>query len=114
MASFAIQGTVKTVGREQSFASGFFKRELVVLNDDGKYTQELPFEFLKEKGALLEGLREGERVEVHFDLRGREHNGRYFISASGWKVERLSAPLPAEPDAEPSTPEPELLEDMPF
>ncbi len=113
MADLTITGNIVNVGETQTFGT-FTKRELWLSLPHDKYPQVITIEWHNDRGDLVAGLNEGEEVRVHFDLRGREHKGRVYNSLVGWKVERLSAPLPAEPDAEPSTKEPELLEDMPF
>ena len=37
-------------------------------------------------------------------MRGREYNGRYFVSVTGWKVANLDAVEGAEQDASTSEP----------
>jgi hypothetical protein len=76
---------------QQTFKSGFTKREFVVTTDDDRFPQDVKFECIKDKAALLEGVQEGQRVKVSFDLRGNEYNGRYFVNLSAWRL---------EPDAE--------------
>jgi len=87
MAAYELMGTVKLVMDTVKFDSGFTKREFVVTTDDARYPQDIKFECVKERCALLETIEPGQRVTVSFDLRGNEHNGRYFVSLSAWKVE---------------------------
>jgi len=89
MAQYEFIGTVKKVGDVQSFPSGFSKRELVVTSEGERFPQDVMFEFLKEKGDLLNSLGEADRVKVSFDIGGREYNGRYFNSLKGWKIEKV-------------------------
>lgn len=104
MAQYEFLGTVKKVGDVQTFPSGFSKRELVVTSEGERFPQDVMFEFLKEKGDLLNSVGEADRVKVSFDIGGREYNGRYFNSLKGWKLEKVdeaaavaSAPSPAAP-----------------
>ena len=84
--AYDLTGKIKLIQDEQSFASGFSKREMVVTVDDGGYPQDINLEFVKEKAKLLDALQPGQEVTVTFDIRGREYNGRYFNNLQGWKV----------------------------
>ena len=84
--AYDLTGKIKLIQDEQTFASGFKKREMVVIVEDGKYPQEINLEFVQDKISLLDGLAPGQEVTVTFDIRGREYNGRYFNNLQGWKV----------------------------
>ena len=84
--AYELTGKIKLIQDEQTFASGFSKREMVVTVDDGGYPQDINLEFVKEKAKLLDALQPGQEVTVTFDIRGREYNGRYFNNLQGWKV----------------------------
>ncbi len=115
MPNFEMIGTVKEVRPVQTFASGFAKRELIVTSEDDRYPQDIPFEFLKEKMDLIEDVQEATRVKVHFDLRGREYQGRYFLSANGWRIEKLDETTPAgSPDTPPPSPSSPTATDEPL
>ena len=87
MAAYELTGTVKVVMEEMKFESGFSKREFVVTADDDRYPQDIKFECVKDRMALLDAVKPGDRLTVSFDLRGNENKGRYFVSLSAWKVE---------------------------
>ena len=89
-----IKGTVKAVFDTQEFSSGFQKREFVVTTDDPKYPQDIKLEVVKEKCAELDNVREGQEIVVHYNLRGNEYNGRYFVNLLAWKWELAQAVLP--------------------
>ena len=36
---------------------------------------------------MLDPFDEGQDMKVHFDLRGREWNGKYFTNLNAWKLE---------------------------
>lgn len=84
--AYEITGTIKKIFDTQTFSSGFFKREFVVTTED-RFPQDIKLDCLKEKAEQLEKFKEGERVKVSFDIRGREYNGRYFTDLSAWKIE---------------------------
>ena len=54
--------------------------------EDGKYPQDINFEFVQDSVAKLDAVNEGDQVTVTFDIRGREYNGRYFNNLVGWKI----------------------------
>jgi single-strand DNA-binding protein len=84
--AYDLTGKVKLIQAVQTFDSGFTKREMVVIVEEGKYPQEINLEFVQEKVGLLENLQVGQEVTVTFDIRGREYNGRYFNNLQGWKI----------------------------
>ena len=84
--AYELTGKIKLLQEPRTFDSGFTKREMVVIVDDGRYPQEINLEFVQDKVGLLDKLQPGQTVTVSFDIRGREYNGRYFNNLQGWKV----------------------------
>jgi len=103
--TYEMTGTVKTVMEPQTFASGFCKREFV-LDTGEKYNNEIKFECVKDKTALLDNVREGDELVVKFDVQGREYNGKYFVSLVAWGVhnhsDRVDSGEPAVDSSEPA------------
>ena len=85
-------GKLKWIGTTQSFASGFTKREFVVTTAADKYPQDLKFEVVKDKCPLLDPFELGQDVQVSFDIRGNEYNGKYFVNLACWKIQAGGAP----------------------
>lgn len=111
-------GKIKVIFDTQSFASGFSKREFVVTTNHDKYPQDLKFEVVKDKCALIDPLRPGQPVTVNFDVRGNEYNGKYYVSLSAWKIAGGDAPAQAQPAQRQSTsqpmPEGDDFDEVPF
>jgi len=111
-------GRVKLVRDEQSFASGFTKREFVISTEE-QYPQDIQFELLKEKGSLIASYNLGDRIKVFFDIRGREYQGKYYNSLVSWKIEGQGAEA-SQQGAAPMPPPPlppsaaEMEDDLPF
>ena len=84
---YEASGKIKLISDTQNFPSGFSKREFVVTTGDGKYPQDLKFEMVKDKCAILDNYKEGSDVKVSFDIRGNEYNGKYYVNLSCWKLE---------------------------
>ena len=88
-----LQGTVKKIGETQTFASGFQKKELVLLTEE-QYPQPIQIDFLSDKIELLNNVSEGESVKVGINIRGREWTNpqgevKYFNSISAWRLEKV-------------------------
>lgn len=83
-------GRIKLIRDEQQFPSGFTKREFVITTEE-QYPNDIQFELLKEKGSLITAYKQGDRVKVLFDIRGREWQGKYFNSLVAWKLETADA-----------------------
>ena len=93
-----LQGTVKKIGETQTFASGFQKRELVLLTEE-QYPQPIQIDFLSDKIDLLNNVSEGESVKVGINIRGREWTNpqgevKYFNSITGWRLEKVNVEAP--------------------
>ncbi len=88
-----LQGTIKKISDIQTFASGFQKREMVILTEE-QYPQPINVEFLQDKVDLLNTYKEGDKVKVSINIRGREWTSpqgevRYFNSITGWRLEKV-------------------------
>lgn len=90
-------GKLKWIGATQSFPSGFSKREFVVTTAADKYPQDLKFEVVKDKCSILDNFELEQEVQVSFDIRGNEYNGKYYVNLACWKLQASdgSSPAPA-------------------
>jgi len=109
-----IEGTVRHVGQTESVGSNGFQKRLLVVETADKYDNLCPIEFKKDKCALLDQVTAGQRVTVDVNIGGREYNGRYFASITGWKVavaERMQPPtnIPVSNVPEPISPDGDIL-----
>ena len=115
--AYELTGKIKLIQEAKTFESGFTKREMVVIVEDGKYPQEINIEFVQDKVDLLNTLNPGQEVTVTFDIRGREYNGRYFNNLQGWKItspEGETAVAPEDQYRPPSPPPGFDNDDIPF
>jgi single-strand DNA-binding protein len=116
--AYELSGKIKLIQEPKSFNSGFTKREMVVIVEDGKYPQEINIEFVQDKVGLLDNLQVGQDVTVAFDIRGREYNGRYFNNLNGWKVTATGDdnhfPTEDRPSAQPDAAPSNFDDDIPF
>lgn len=124
-----VSGKVKTILEQQTFGSGFTKRELVLTTEE-QYPQHLLIEFVQEKVALLSDLNVNDKITVNINLRGREWQApdgtiKYFNSIQGWRINKTTeqqnttiptAPLPTSEDfgGNDNTTLKEDIDDLPF
>jgi single-strand DNA-binding protein len=116
--AYELSGKIKIVQELKTFDSGFTKREMVVIVEDGRYPQEINIEFVQDKASLLDNLQVGQEVTVTFDIRGREYNGRYFNNLNGWKIATSGDETPFITEGQ-SSPPPNIApadfdDDIPF
>jgi len=95
--SIQIIGTTKVIQDTESFPSGFCKRGIVVTTQYDKYPQDILVEFVKDKGDLLDAFGVGEEVSITCNVQGREYNGKYYVSLSGWQIKRIGG-VASEPE----------------
>lgn len=110
-----ITGRIKLITDTQTFGSGFTKRECVITTTDDKYPQDIKLEFIKERCDLLDAYKLGDEVEVSFNIRGNEYNGKYYVQLQGWKIVDLGKHQDKKSDYVPSVDTEELRgDDIPF
>lgn len=94
---YKIQGQVKIIGEIQVFKNDFTKREIVITTDE-KYQQDIKLEVVKDLCHKLDEISVGEEVEVSFNIRGNEYNGKYYVSLQAWKIEVGSSQQASKPN----------------
>lgn len=79
-----------------------------VLETIEQYPKKIPFEVFGEDRIRQFGLQMGETVTIHFDVDGREWNGKWFAKVSCYNVTRAgqaqAAPV-AQPQPQAPTPQ---------
>lgn len=88
---YTLTGKLKHVKATQKVSDKFRKREFVVTVEDSKYPQHILMSANQDKCDLLNGLKPGQEVTVHFYISGKEWSKegtvRYFNSLDAWKIE---------------------------
>ena len=105
-----ITGTIKVINATQQITEKFKKRSFVITTEE-KYPQTVELETLQEDVTILDGLKVGDRVEVSYNIRGREWIKKdgstgYFNSLQAWRIDIQVAPE--------QTTEASDIEDLPF
>lgn len=120
--AFQVDGKLHKVFDTEQKTGNFRAREFVIEVVDGKFPQMVKFQLTQDKCELIDNHSEGDQLTVHFDLRGREWNDRYFTNLNAWRIESAAnadspaaASHTAAPAPAPATNQPdEFLDDVPF
>jgi len=94
MSELKLTGTIKAIFEPVAVTDTFTKREFVIETDD-KYPQTVKFEATQSYCDQLDQYKEGQEVNVHFNVRGREWTNKegktsYFVSLNAWRVESVT------------------------
>ena len=91
-----LKGKVHEIGALQQVSETFKKRDLIIeYAENPTYPEYIRFEALQDKTALFDSLKQGDDVEVSFNLRGRpwtDKTGKtsYFNSLVVWRINALT------------------------
>ncbi len=91
--SLEVQGNLYKKFDTQSKTETFQIREFV-LKLEGQYPQLIKFQLTQERCDILNTHNEGDSINVHFDLRGREWNGKFLTNLNAWKIDKVAAEVP--------------------
>ena len=94
--SFEITGRLHKKYDTESKTASFQAREFVILID-GTYPNYIKFQLTQDRCSLMDDYNEGDEIKVHFDLRGREWQGKYFTNLNAWRIESGEALAPTAP-----------------
>lgn len=100
--SFEIIGKLYKKFDTEVKSERFQAREFVLLVEEGQYPQYIKFQLTQDRCALIDQYEEGEMIKVHFDLRGREWNGKFFTNLNAWRIESAAPDTSAAPDVPPA------------
>ncbi len=87
-----VTGKVIAIGAAQQVSDKLTKRELIVqYAENPTYPETIKFEAINDKCALLDSVKVGDEVDVHFNLKGRawvnpKGETQYFNTLQLWKV----------------------------
>ena len=88
-----LTGILKLKKDEQAVNDKFRKREFVVTENSSQYPQQISFQLTQDRCSLLDQVKVGETIIVHFNIRGREWTSpqgeiKYFNTLEAWKLDR--------------------------
>ncbi len=66
-----------------------WKKQGFVVETQEQFQRKICFSLFNDKVSMLNGVSEGEKVEVSFDIESREFNGKWFHNINAWKIARI-------------------------
>jgi single-strand DNA-binding protein len=97
--AYDVTGRLHEIFDEQQVSEKFRKREFVLEVQDGQYPEQIKFQLVQDKTALIDPFKMGDEVKVTFNLRGRgfNKNGQmlYFTNLEAWRIEPATGGAPA-------------------
>jgi hypothetical protein len=92
---YQAEGTLRAILDTEQVNDSFRKREFAVEIEDGKFPQTIKFQTVQDRTELLDDYAVGQKVRVHFDLRGREFTRKrdgttdWWVNLDCWRLEAL-------------------------
>jgi len=124
--AFQVEGKLHKIFDVEQKSERFKAREFVIETEE-QYPQFVKFQLVQDKCELIDAHNEGEKIKVHFDLRGREWNEKYFTNLNAWRIEAAdgstgvtvppatgTTPKKSEPTTTTETTQPDFDDDIPF
>jgi len=118
--AFQVEGKLHKIFETEQKSEKFRAREFVIEIIDGSYAQMIKFQLTQDKCELIDDHNEGDQINVHFNLTGREWNDRYFTNLQAWRLEAGGASEQNAPQTQGAgnskkpTPNEDFSDDIPF
>jgi len=99
--SFEVEGKLHKVFDTENKSATFQAREFVI-EVPGQYPNYIKFQLTQDRCAVIDPFQAGEQIKVHFDLRGRVWNEKYFTNLNAWRIEKAGAAMAPPPPTAPA------------
>lgn len=84
---YKLKGKLIHKGDAKQVSEKFRVMDFVIETPDEKYPQKVQFQILNDRIQEMDKFTLGEELEITFDIRGREYNGKYYNSLNAYKIE---------------------------
>jgi Domain of unknown function (DUF3127) len=122
-----VEGKIHGISSTQKVSERFTKREFILeYVENPLYPQYLKFDLTQERVTQVDQFKVGDKVEVSFNLRGREWVNPegvkvYFNTLEAWRINKSEAQSPeaaavaaGDPFYQAAEPSAEAADDLPF
>ena len=119
-----VKGKIQQILKSESGVSragNEWKKQEFVIDTIEQFPRKICFTLFNDKLSLINGLANGDEVEVSFNIESREFNGKWFHNINAWKIDKAETSSYPEPPPPPFIssdipPEPydEGVNDLPF
>lgn len=95
--------------------NGKWEKQQFVIETEEQFPKKVCIHVWNDKLPILEGIVEGDRINVHINIASREYNSKWYTDITAWRIERdadegSAPPLPDGPPLDLDTRE----DDLPF
>lgn len=105
MSDGKVSGKVHFIDETKTFGqNGFRKRVVVLEQDNGRFTNYIPVEFIQDSCDSVDSLNVGDEAEISFQLTGRKWQRdansevKYFLNAQASSFKVIGSESPAAED----------------
>ena len=111
---------ILTVESGVSRTGNSWKKQEFVIETQDQFPKKVCFSLFNDKVSLLNGITDGEELEISFDIESREFNNKWYHNVNAWKIDRVGqkpvndTPPPFTKDDVPPEPFQEQPDDLPF
>ena len=118
-----VKGKIQQILKPESGVSRAgkeWKKQEFVIETDEQFPRKICFTLFNDKVSLVDGLAQGEEVEVAFNVESREFNGKWYHNINAWKIDKPAEENMPEPPPEfsiediPPEPGDDEANDLPF
>jgi hypothetical protein len=86
MSDLKLTGKLIVKSEPRQISEKFRVMDFVIETQDEKYPQSVQFQIMNDRISELDQYGIGEELEISFDVRGREYNGKYYNSLNAYKI----------------------------
>ena len=97
MSEATVQGVVHLVEETKTYGQKGFRKRLVVLEqENGRFTNYIPVEFVQDNCDVADDIAKGENIEITYKLNGRRWQKdpgsevKFFLNAEAIRFKKLS------------------------
>ena len=92
MSAFEVKGRLIVKYATQQVTEKFRKREFVLEIANGQYFEQIKFQLTQDKCDQLDQYREGDNINVSFNLRGKPYTNKngeviYYTNLDAWRLQ---------------------------
>ncbi len=120
MSESVVSGVVHVIEETKTFgAKGFRKRLVVLEQDNGRFVNYIPLEFIQDGCDTVDELKLGDEIDVSYRLSGRKWQKdansevKFFLSAEAMRFTKKGSGKASPPAADPNAAFAEAADDEP-
>ena len=83
--NFSVKGKLHKIFPTEKKSDKLEIRDFVIKTEE-QYPQYIKFQLMNDKTSQVDEFSEGQNIEVSFNLRGRENDGKFYTNLQAWKV----------------------------